>query len=517
MCKNPTYPTTSNPNRSHETASLGIKTVNDSPSADFVRRIRQQRYELSRVSRAILANQGEKMGMKYVLDYHRSCKCQYIPFGAVQVQKSVEHKKCFYTGVMKCGNVWVCPNCSTRIQEVRRAEIAHAINYIYDTLDKQCCMVTFTFSHSRTDKLKDLFKKQQQAISKMTQSKAFQKLGEVFGYDGAIRSLEVTWGENAGFHPHTHELWAIDKVRKIDKLALELYLFSKYRAKKHHYIRDKLLKMDVMSIFKHLILERWEDACKKVGLMDGVNLKDFRRYAVDVKPEVSCSEYLAKIDDSRNWGADSELSRASSKSENKRPDSMHPFMFLTKFNETSDGIWAARWLEYVHATRRKRQIRWSNDLKKRAGIAEMTDEQIIEMQEDTAFPVYEPNDLEWKKIRSGYQAKLLDICEDTNNKNEIGNFIQKLPIKPEIKIRTEINYHHQEIEFLKLQTEKSSVSELEKELSSFALALLFQKSNVPSQTLKNPKIPEKKINYQLTFDDLPVIDFACFDDHELPI
>lgn len=116
---------------------------------------------------------------------------------------------------------------------------------------------------------------------------------------GLIRSLENLFGLN-GWHPHTHELWFVRGDADAEAMKVE-------------------------------VLKRWESVCIRAGLLDPKNeaqLEAFRAHAVDVKGNCSASDYLAKQDDSRNWGVDREIAKASTK--NGRAKGLHPFALLAK-------------------------------------------------------------------------------------------------------------------------------------------------------------------------------------------
>lgn len=406
---------------------LGIKAKSSSPSElplgnsalEKSRKTRSERYSLGRIARGIYAAEGARVGLRYILNYNRSAKCSYIAHSDVDIKKSNRHGKCFFTGVFTCGSVWNCPNCTTKIQERRRVEIAHAMECFYSTGYMQAAMITFTFSHQFGDDLKDMLAKQKKALGYLRAGNAWINFGSVFGYDGLIRSLEVTYGSN-GYHPHTHELWFIEK--EFDNEKIKKYLFAKFRAKKHHAYRDSLLALSSREIFTTLLLDRWQSCCEKVGLI-GKSIDAFRKHAIDVKFEVSDSDYLAKQDDSRHWGADREIAKATSKKGRHKGE--HPFVFLAKYEETGEGIWAVRWLEYTKAFHGKSQLYWSPGLKNRVGIAELTDQEVADRKDDDATITYSVNPQEWKRVRND-QASVLTVSEDANDKNEIKAHIETI-------------------------------------------------------------------------------------------
>lgn len=413
-------------------APLGINTISTSPCEAFeggigkFRNIRKERYQLARAARAIYAKQGELAGLPHVLNYHRTAKCAYVAYDDVRVHVSCEHEKAFLSGITACGSVHTCPVCSAKIEERRRGEIAKGVDYWYSLPNKTVNMITFTFSHSLGDRLADVLEKQRIALNKLRSGKAWNSFKEVFGFDSLIRSLEVTWGEGNGWHPHTHELWCVDK--NIDREKVEAYLKAKYKAKRHEARLSALLEMDSEAIFDVLLLERWEQCCERAGLMvkaDGtpVSLDAFRKRALDIKRHVSVGDYLAKQDDSRHWGVDREMAKASTKQGKKK--GMHPFGFLSRFSETGEGIWSGLWLEYSKAIEGKRRLFWSHGLKERVGLNEKTDEEIAAEQDDHSVIVYHMLDGEWRKARHNI-PRVLSAAEDDENLREVIEEIEEL-------------------------------------------------------------------------------------------
>lgn len=68
-------------------------------------------------------------------------------------------------------------------------------------------MVSFTFPHSKNDDLKTLLKNLSLASKKFKGRSAYSKhLRSYYGIKGTIRSLETTYSNANGWHPHLHEL-----------------------------------------------------------------------------------------------------------------------------------------------------------------------------------------------------------------------------------------------------------------------------------------------------------------------
>jgi hypothetical protein len=83
----------------------------------------------------------------------------------------------------------------------------------------------------------------------------------------------------------------------------------------------------------------------------------------------------------------------------------------------SKGQARAKWLEYAHVFKGRRQLVWSRGLKAKAGIAERTDEEVAAAAEEAAL--HEPrqeigrlNRDEWRTlVRKGLRMELLESVE----------------------------------------------------------------------------------------------------------
>ncbi|MDR8526222.1 protein rep [Shewanella fidelis] len=363
-----------------EKSALGINAKSITPPlADLAKRQenRAERYRIQSVARELFAREGFKQKLEREYDYHRTCKCLVVRQGEVQVRKSKEHKTAFYGGLVTCGSVWSCPVCTAKIQERRRTEISTAMDKAYQD-GMKCVMVTLTFPHMAFQKLDDLVKRQADALQKMRAGKPWQKIKDRAGYHGLIRSLELTYGEN-GWHPHTHEIWMVSKDCDADWL-------------------------------KEKILSRWESACIRAGLLDEKKLDDFRKHAVDVKDNASNSDYLAKMDDSKHWGADREIAKASTKTGRKK--GIHPFQFLVQYAEGDDKA-GYRWIEYSDVMKGKRQLFWSRGLKAWADIEDLTDEELAAKQDDKADLLALLSGDQWFIVlKHKARSKILNLAEN---------------------------------------------------------------------------------------------------------
>lgn len=263
----------------------------------------------------------------------------------VRLHHNREFNAASYSGLVTCGSVWACPVCAAKIQERRRAEIQQGIDAMTGR-GFVAVMVTLTFPHYAFQTLADLLTRQADAFRRLRKGKAWDALKSSTGFAGLIRSLEVVHGAN-GWHPHTHEIW---------------------------FLRAGVDPLDLRS----RIVRLWASACQRAGLLEGSTPAQepaFYAHAVDVRAEVTASDYLAKQDDSRTWGMADEVARATSK--NGRAKGVHPHHFLVR-RAPGDAL---RYIEYCKAMKSRRQVFWSPGLKALCGVGEVSDEVLADQPE----------------------------------------------------------------------------------------------------------------------------------------
>lgn len=358
------------------------------PSQDRAphREARAQRFELLATARAVLSAAGRRAGHAYGHDIHRTAKCRYIRRspGLVGVHMDRAHGAAFYSNLTTCGSVWSCPICAAKVQERRREEIATAIDWAW-TQGLKPVMLTITFPHRAWHSLRALIDQQADALTRLRKGKQWDKLKARIGYQGLIRSLELTHGKN-GWHPHTHEIWFVDEYADADAIRAE-------------------------------VARRWLSACARAGLID-LNDADavahFLCHSIDIKDRCSASDYLAKQDETKHWGADREMAKASTKA--GKAKGLHAFGLLADAAETADPAAARRagrlFVIYSMVMKGKRQIFWSHGLKDRVGLRDISDEELAEEIREEADALGALTTPEWHYIRThGLRAQVLDAAE----------------------------------------------------------------------------------------------------------
>lgn len=322
-----------------------------------LRLARAERYACQSVARKALPNE-------------RVAKClRAVNRSDVEVWKHKKTRKAFYNGLLVCGSVWHCPVCAAKISERRRKELQQAFD-IHKKNGGHIALLTLTFRHKRADKLKDILKKFGQATSFFMSGRAYQNIRDEMGLIGRVRAFEVTFGAN-GFHPHAH-----------------IALF---------YTNDA----DLKQIQKQMYL-LWENALSKYGLTCT------KKNGLDLQDGSSAEEYVSKHG---TWGIDQELTKAHIKKAKKK-DSLTPFDFLRKYLEEEDDKYLIWFREYAECFKGKRQLQWSQGLKKRFILEDKSDEEVVNEKIEEADLLGSLDYEFWKNILKYEQrSHFLDLVE----------------------------------------------------------------------------------------------------------
>lgn len=269
------------------------------------------------------------------------CCHRVLRFGKreVQVRESEKSGKPYYANLQTCGSVWTCPVCALKIQAVRAAEVRQAIDQ-WIAQGGSVVLLTQTVPHSRRDDLSELLESFTAALSKFKAGAPYKRLAKRYGISGSIRGLEVTHGEN-GWHPHAHTILFL----QIPPLSLQ-------------EMTDDLFR-------------RWESAARRAGFEQALS-----PLAFDVQDASKVKSYVTKLGTEYQWSAEHELVKAHSK--RGRPATLTPFDMLRSYASKPDnGRLLALFAEYAHNFHGRRQLVWSDGLKKRLlGTDGLTDEQV---------------------------------------------------------------------------------------------------------------------------------------------
>lgn len=338
---------------------LGIsaKSVHAPTGAELGRRLkaRRDRFDLVRQASRILYDPARLADAQHRTVWcHRSVK---NVSEKAYIWRRQDRSSSRMTGVTTCGNVWTCPVCSARVAERRREEVEAAMKawiatggYVY--------LLTLTFPHDREHALaelvlgsKSLFAK---ALQRFKNSRAYKRIlgtpskpGQ-YGRAGSIRSMEITWGDENGWHPHTHDLVFAAPGLEHDQGAI-----------------DELKGA-------------WISALMKSGLGEQGKVEWMWKYALDLRGGQYAAEYVNKFGHDCKWGVSSEITRQHAKAGMRTiSDHRHvtPFQILA-WAASGDGEAHHLFREYAAAMEGKRMLYWSPGLKGRFNLAELDDDEL---------------------------------------------------------------------------------------------------------------------------------------------
>jgi len=120
---------------------------------------------------------------------------------------------------------------------------------------------------------------------------------------------------------------------------------------------------------------------------------------------------MTKFDRQQKWGIASELSKQHMKS--GKEGQMTPFDLLRGY-ESGDKHLGNLFIKFADAFFGKRQIIWSDGLKKLFGIGELSDEELAKEETNDAEIFLLISSFQWKKVlsqKSDVRAVILDFAE----------------------------------------------------------------------------------------------------------
>ncbi len=253
-------------------------------------------------------------------------------------------QRAWFKGLQVCGSVWICPVCAVRVSERRREELQQAIDQALGQ-GYGVQLLTLTFSHGVSDRLHETLPCFGAALRRLKSGKAWQGLKRRYGFLGAVRALEVTYGHN-GWHPHSHEL--LFTGRPLTKLE--------------------------QAMLRNAIYVLWRRAVTASGLP-----APNREHGVDVRGATDAAGYVGK------WGFASELVRPQAKRGKRKGRS--PWGLLVDY-ALGDERAGRLFREYAKAFKGRNQLFWSKGLRESLGCPERrpSDSQLVSPGPSTSGP-----------------------------------------------------------------------------------------------------------------------------------
>lgn len=316
-----------------------------------------------------------------IMHDQRVAKCYRVRVKpVVEVLHSAKIRKAHYGGLMTCGSVWMCPVCSAKITERRRIEL-EGIN----ASELSCFMVTLTLQHDREERLKAVQSHLAAAWRKMKSGRWWPEFRKEFLIMGSVTGTEVTYGLEAGWHPHKHVLiWSMLPSKEINCDA----------------IRDK-----ISAKFEYILAKMG----RYVSPIHGVDVR---------KGNDLIAEYIAKFGyepKKKGWSLAAELTKGGMKVGLKYGDHYAPFQLLDLYLDGSQEA-GRLFREYALTMKGTNQLVWSPLTRTLFGLdQELSDEELAAVQEQDAVILALLKPEHWKVVlRNEKRAALLEVANTGN-------------------------------------------------------------------------------------------------------
>jgi len=319
---------------------------------------------------------------------HRTTKCMHwrLPKQQLQVLRGATSDRAFFHGLQVCAMPWTCPVCAAKISERRRHEVAHAIKQAA-VLGLRVRLLTLTVPHGLGDDVSVIVDRMTKAWTRLWQGRQGVELRDALGLFGHIRALEVTHGAN-GFHPHFH--------------ALLFYHPDQTNGAAWGKLPSR---WQTVAVRAGLPMPSWAHGCR-------------------VDEGDKAASYVSK----GVWGLESEVTKGHVKKGSN--GSRSPFDLLRDYR-AGDKRSGALWRVYVDAFEGRRQLYWSNGLRKLLALSELSDEEICNKPDDEhSLLLALITDEQWQLIyRRRMMSAILDLAEVSVD--ALHRFLQWLVPKPE--------------------------------------------------------------------------------------
>lgn len=281
------------------------------------------------------------------------------------------------SNIYRCGSCWSCPLCAPVIRQRRAEEIDGALRRHMNG-GGGALFLTLTLRHHARDTLASRLDVVAQSMRLVLSGSPWDRRKRALGYIGNIKAVEVTWGENNGWHAHAHVLLLFDReVTAIERRDLAAWIYG-----------------------------RWSSIAtrRQLGTVT-------RRHGIDLQPVSlhghELAQYLTKV--GSDWSPGLELARGDRKT-------FSPFKLLDLLVATGETRYRTLWLEYEEATFGKRSVKWSPGLRARlTGIEDETPDEDLAASEGLDLTLLRhivPTDRWNELVRAGTDAQLLDQVEE---------------------------------------------------------------------------------------------------------
>jgi hypothetical protein len=258
----------------------------------------------------------------------RQRSCGVVPIAPV-IQIRVKDGA-YFCGLTTCGSMWGCAVCSAKGRATRADDLVRGLAVHYGR-GGAVHLLTLTLPHDAADQLARLLGVERAGWKRITQGGAWTRIRGRLGIRGWVRAVEITHGDEHGWHPHFHILIVTD---------------------------DELDAAGIAALHQH-IYSRWAQACASAGLREPDPM-----HGVDIRPNIpqggdELGRYVTKVQEG-DWGVAEEITRGDLKS--GRGKSRTPFEIQRAYQDWGEVADRELWREYLRATKGLSAVRWSRGL-----------------------------------------------------------------------------------------------------------------------------------------------------------
>ncbi|MBZ4040974.1 protein rep [Flavobacterium hibisci] len=202
----------------------------------------------------------------------------------------------FFNGVANCGGYWRCPVCALKISENKK-ELLSALIGAHQSKGFSIGFLTLTVRHSKFDTLK-------KSLNKLTDNYRTFRKGRFFaktdnGIIGQVKTLEITYSDVNGWHPHLHILFFynnsnVKEIEKFQKLFISKWADYKDNNATIKAQNQKILTSDISDYIAKY------DICSEMTKGQIKSSKGLTPFTALAK--IACGDYADHMEKHRLYG-----------------------------------------------------------------------------------------------------------------------------------------------------------------------------------------------------------------------
>jgi hypothetical protein len=282
--------------------------------------------------------------------------------------------------------------------------------------------VVQTFKHAREDDLKHNLSMLALARTKMHAAREYKDFCQLYGFVGTIRTLEVTHSDKNGWHPHIHQLiltrssWPISRFLRFK--ASYMRMWRKYASRAGLVSYDDACTFDLVSDERESLRRMSDYVSGDTGFLTDEEL-------IEMDNQIS---NLDRREKNNSTSTAKEMTFQAVKM--AKNESRSPMQLLRDFAISGCVYSGVLFHEYLDAFDGKRQVLWSNGLKKKFGIKDFNDKELAEKAPVDEILLGILNKAEWSAVLANSRARgeILKIAE-SSEWSDVQEFVEVLYLR----------------------------------------------------------------------------------------